>query len=552
MVMKTKKGLDFALAVTVLFFAGMSWANPTATVDIDLGVEQYPFCGIGWNINAAGIVPEHWLQFKALLDDMQMHYARIIMHMESWQPYEGTFTPNSNNMNNTYQFLDYCEDNNVVAQFHNWWTGGKFDEWVQWPNHYWWLANCCHVDPYNTQGKWESTGWWGTSGPETDYPYSTDKFGHSIYWILDYMVNTKGYTCVKYAGIWNEPSGLWAYNPRDMDGNGYPDFVYPDDTYVLYNKLHWYLETNGLLYDEATGDGIKVVGCDITADSSSDPMDDIGDALSAWDGGHRVDDYMDAISFHAYTTSYWQVCQNARNQIINNNYDGVQEEILVGEIGIYGGPDPGNPQSMVNNSMDCAKKIVGYAKEGAYAIARWWYHHNETLDKTGGWAAAVNFGTTMVPQNFNPMKLYCRSLPKDSVGRYIIQTNTSASIGYFDAVNITYWYKDGNKNTIWVVNDYTTPRDVTVTFSNMGGSYPETIAFEKKYINMDNLDCSIVDGANKIITKTNPQFVDTIPSRCLVAYRQLDNCPIGDLNNDCCVDFQDLFILISHWLEDAR
>jgi hypothetical protein len=498
-------GQEYAVYVTMKNTGTTVW---TKADGYRLG-SQNPHDNVNWGANriylsdSDSIAPDDEKQFAFTITAPAAAGTYNFQWQEWWHPARDEFTPTSDHMNSVYQFLDYCEQENITVLAHNWWTGGKYDEFVDWPDDYWWLAACCHDDPANSKNKWALDGWWGTVGPETDHPYDEDMFGQAVVKMADYLVNTKGYTCVKYLGIWNEPNGLWAYNPRDMNGDGQPDFKYPDDFYMLYDKTYLHLCNSGI-------DGnVALVGCDFTTHLADDPMNDIGNTLSAMSGGHRVDDYIGAISFHSYVNSYKELCRNTRTQIQNNDHDGNLEKILVGEIGQYHA-DNTTISGKIANSLDCAKKIVGYAREGAYAIARWGYNN-----LGGGWDATEGYGETIVPQNFNPLKLFAMGLPQ-GIMHQVMKTEVISASGYFDAVDIQYQQDESGKDTIWLVNDDASSpnRQIIVKFTNLDAKR----TFEKWYIDLDDQSCAIKTGGTFTVDPASPQFVDTIPAKCVVVY----------------------------------
>ena len=289
-------------------------------------------------------------------------------------------------------------EKNIVIEFSSGCLGGKYDG-----IDYWWLANCCRRDPTNSQGKWFLEGWWGVVGPEVDHPYDEEEFASTIMTCLKYLINEKGYTCIKYLGFWNEPNGSWGYNARDMDNDGQPDYEYPGSFYPMYEKFNRHLNNSGLNHVP------KLVGCDYTV-RENDPLSDFGTTLSAWSGGQRCDFYLEAMSFH----SYWQnddalheLCSRARQEIYNNDYDGNFEDILVCEFADDAIEVHETAAERIHGSIVCAKKIIGYTKEGAYALARWGYNNlGGRLDD-----ATVGKGERPVPQNFYPMLLHQYLLP---------------------------------------------------------------------------------------------------------------------------------------------
>lgn len=492
-------------------------ATSTGQIDVNLNVAQYPFRGIGWNVNPPNFQYGNWTQIKANLDSMQMQYVRVILHPETFHPTSTNFVTTSPDMVAITNFLQYCQDNNITVSLHHWWSGGKYDSAASpWPNHSFWLANCCVQNPTNKNG---SKYPWAVDydgdgvkdqGPETDKPYSADMYAQVVTKVVDYWVNTKGFTCIKNLGVWNEPNGKWAYNPRNVSYNGNLYIARMND---IYNKASAYLGIRGL------SSQVKLVGCDITTEGAADTMTDIGTTLSSWNGGQQVDNYLGAISFHCYDTNYSSAAANVKNQIYANNPDGVYEPILVGEIGDWITYDLNTPQGKAEHAMDCARKTIGYAKQGAYTVLRWWYNG------TDEWGATDSSGQNIIsPQHFNPMKLFANTLPKVSYDFYTMQTAVQASGAapgnYMDAVAISFWDPAAgrNKTAIWLVNDSVwESRNVRVNFAGLTG----TKTFRKKLVVTQsnfNYACTIDDYGTLTASPSQPYFDDGLWGKCIQVY----------------------------------
>jgi hypothetical protein len=512
--------LCILLAGTLLLcgLPGAQATSSTGTIAVDLNVANYPFRGVGWNVNPVNFQYGDWNLIRANLDSMQMQYVRVILHPETWHPTQADFITTSPSMVATTQFLQYCQDNNITVWLQNWWTGGKYDSAAPpWPNHYFWLANCCFQNPTNKNGSkypWavDSDGNGSLDqGPETDKPYSADQFGQIVTKVVDYWVHTKGFTCIKNLGIWNEPNGKWAYNPRNVTYNGN---LYLSGMNPLYNKVWNYLSLRGLLGQ------VSQVGCDITAEGAADPMTDVGTTLASWDGGQQVDNYLGAVSFHSYEPNYSGLCASVKNQIYANNPDGAYEPILVGEIGDWIRYNLNTPQGKAEHAMDCARKTIGYVKQGAYTVLRWWYNG------TDEWGAVDSAGQSVIsPQHFNPVKLFANTLPKVGYDFYTMQTTVQGSSpwsgAYFDAVSFSFWdpVSGRNKTAIWLVNDSVyESRGIRVSFTGLTGSK----TFRKKLVvtqNNFNYACTIDDyGSGFTASPTTPYFDDALWGKCVQVY----------------------------------
>ncbi len=131
---------------------------------------------------------EKWNEVYRRLDYIKPNIIRV-MDQASWRYFTGLEkdgkTPvidfTTQEVQSLYKVLDYCEKNNITVVF----------------------------------GEWGAPGLWGVEGNihKADDP----RWIHMITEYLKHLILEKGYTCLKYYNLVNEPDGYWASTDGDWD-----------------------------------------------------------------------------------------------------------------------------------------------------------------------------------------------------------------------------------------------------------------------------------------------------------------------------------------------
>jgi hypothetical protein len=138
------------------------------------------FLGIGteWNscdYTAVGMTSQDFDLIKERLDWMKMPITRVMM-VAGWATSNGnTYNFDSQKMQNLYKILDYCQQNKMTVILTEWGIPA-----LSWATTDW--------DPSTVQG--------------SDDPMYAKIIGAC----LNHLINTKGYTCIKYLIFVNEPN----------------------------------------------------------------------------------------------------------------------------------------------------------------------------------------------------------------------------------------------------------------------------------------------------------------------------------------------------------
>jgi hypothetical protein len=133
------------------------------------------------------MTPEKWQRVYQRLDYIRPGIVRV-MDQAGWRYFKGIDAAGqpvldfgTDEVKALFKVLDYCQQNNIIVLF----------------------------------GEWGAPGFWGEPGKidRADDP----RWIHMITRYLDFLVNQKGYTCIKYYNLVNEPNGNWASTNGDWD-----------------------------------------------------------------------------------------------------------------------------------------------------------------------------------------------------------------------------------------------------------------------------------------------------------------------------------------------
>jgi hypothetical protein len=185
-----------------LFPAQLRWNEPvsattTANVTIDLsyitntmrcglgaswhamdGPINHPNGGSGWGGIPAWNDTGRWTQIKNHANWLGLDFCRIEIEQHMYEPTRNNYTWDSTEMKNLYNMLDWAEQKKVDVFLQQMWA---------------------RVD-WNTIPGYASI---------LSAPNNLNDFVDGYANMVDYLVNTKGYTCIKYLGISNEPPSDW-------------------------------------------------------------------------------------------------------------------------------------------------------------------------------------------------------------------------------------------------------------------------------------------------------------------------------------------------------
>ena len=183
-----------------------SFAQFTITVNADsvinkmkggMGATFYPMNdsipiidGVSYGGSAWGGVPDSkndgaWQQIYKHLDWLGLDWCRVEIEHRLFEPEQTNFTWNSKEMLNLYRFLDYCQQHSI-------------DVFLQerYPN----------VD-WLTPKAWQKNAVLKVQAAPTNMV----AWANGMVALVDYLINQKQYSCIKYLSIVNEPEASWSW-----------------------------------------------------------------------------------------------------------------------------------------------------------------------------------------------------------------------------------------------------------------------------------------------------------------------------------------------------
>lgn len=133
------------------------------------------------------MTPKKWKMVYDRLDYIKPGIARV-MDEAGWRYYKGIDEKgnpiidfNTDEVKALFNILNYCQNNNIVVVFGEWGAPGFWGE----------PGNICRAD----DARWI----------------------HMITRYLNFLINEKGYTCIKYYNLVNEPNGYWSSTNGDWE-----------------------------------------------------------------------------------------------------------------------------------------------------------------------------------------------------------------------------------------------------------------------------------------------------------------------------------------------
>lgn len=156
--------------------------------DIPLENEKYKYPvreiaprGSAWGGNPPADDTSGWSQIKNHASWLGLNFIRVEIDQRMYEPERNQFDWQNDEMQALYHILDWSEENGADVFLQQMWG---HVEWNAYPGVH----------------------------PLLSAPKNLDDFGSGIATLLEYLTKTKGYTCIKYFCMTNEPpGGPWGY-----------------------------------------------------------------------------------------------------------------------------------------------------------------------------------------------------------------------------------------------------------------------------------------------------------------------------------------------------
>ena len=503
-----------SIMVLTMILSGCSQQNlPTVKIHPDTIISKnFIGNGVQWDAYPHADAPD--AEWGALMTDSkwEMVYSRLdymrpklvrVMDQAYWRYLKG-FDSNgepildfdSPEIKSLQKILDYCQKNDITVLFGEW--------------------GC----PYPI----------GNSGGKTIGRFSG---ANDPEWIgiivkyLDNLINTKGYTCLKYYNLVNEPNGYWA----STNGNW-------DEWSEGIKMLNQALTAAGL------SDNISIAGPDVVAEFDN-PVSKYTGFQWVNETAQQLDDVIGIYDIHAYT-NYDLVRSGNFPNLYNNSAQlakNLNKQIIFGEIGFdksteenkerikkdkYASEDSQMSVYDFSYGIDMADVAIqimncGYSGTIAWALD----DAMHTLDDKGDtsqlkrWGFWNSLGTEICknPKDedirpwFYTWSLMSRYFPK---GINIIESDTTG----IDGLRLTAGILDSDLS-IAIINNSAVNQKIKLNCSGF-----QAKAF-KKYLYSENLrpvsaDSFPVPHETDVIIKPKKGITVEIPAKSFVLYTSFD------------------------------
>jgi hypothetical protein len=165
---------------------GASWHALSKEIPLENGKYKYPIREIAPRGSAYGGNPPvsdtaAWNQIKDHAAWIGLNFIRVELDQRMYEPRHNGFDWENEEMQALYLILDWCEQNGADVFLQQMWG---HVEWNAYPGVH----------------------------PLLSAPYNLDYFANGIATLIEFLTKTKGYTCIKYFCMTNEPpGGPWGY-----------------------------------------------------------------------------------------------------------------------------------------------------------------------------------------------------------------------------------------------------------------------------------------------------------------------------------------------------
>jgi len=122
-----------------------------------------------------------WRQIKQYASWLGLNFVRVELSQRIYEPEQGKFDWGNEEMQALFLILDWCQENDADVFLQQMWG---FVDWNSYPDVH----------------------------PLISAPRNLDAFANGIATLLKYLIEERGYTCIKYFCMTNEPpGGAWGY-----------------------------------------------------------------------------------------------------------------------------------------------------------------------------------------------------------------------------------------------------------------------------------------------------------------------------------------------------
>jgi len=141
--------------------------------------------GSGWGAYPPAEDDTAWAQINRHARWLGLDWNRVEFEQRIYEPERGRFSWDNSEMRILYRILDWCEQNRADVFLQQMWGNIRWNTFPEWRD-----------DPVTRVH----------SGP-----LSMEDFGEGLATLVEHLVKTKHYTCIRWLCINNEPNGGWSW-----------------------------------------------------------------------------------------------------------------------------------------------------------------------------------------------------------------------------------------------------------------------------------------------------------------------------------------------------
>ena len=242
--------------------------------------------------------------------------------------------------------LSICEARRIHVSLANWNAGQAEYDGV--PNGQWLV-----------KGYYDATG---STAPDWWTPYSNDRMAECLTELLHYLRVTRGFTCIKYLSIWNEPGGPWTDIGR-----------YPAGFMQIYDLLDAKLKAKGIR-DLVRLEGNDSVEAGDSAQMTVDAIRDHGGVIDV----AAVHDYSYGLEVATATTSSWHLRKWVEDYgpVLQqlNTMRAQPIPLFITETSGMGTCEVFTQRGHYLISLSAAEDVIEMLRIGAAGVLRWQYN----------------------------------------------------------------------------------------------------------------------------------------------------------------------------------
>jgi hypothetical protein len=414
--------------------------------------EENPL-GSAWGGNPPVTHIDAWQQIKDHASWLGMNFLRVELSQRMYEPERRQFSWDNSEMQALYNILDWCEENSA-------------DVFLQ--------QMVSHVE-------WNS---YPGVHPLISAPRSLDDFASGIATLLEYLTREKGYTCIKYFCMTNEPpGGPWGYWWEYGDAEGSIDDAW--------KRLKEEFDNRGI--------AIPISGPDWT---SMPPFEEekLGFAQ-----------YLGAIDIHSYSGVTAEGEENLRRWA---EWSHAQDKPFLltefGNMNLGWGTD--NPaQKSFDAALSNASDVIRGLRVGVDGFNRWSFTNRGDLDgqwqliKTFDWETKTYLDVVVPePEAYYGFAMLSRFLAKYSS---VVSCQVSESDSVIMAAAVV---SPSGELSVFMLNLTDDPKDITLDIESYSGKSLQVYQASKELVNVPGF--SLEPGLS---INSSKKTVVTLPARSI-------------------------------------